>query len=132
MRQERCGLKTPINRSLADVEQHVLDALAAEDFGVLTAIDIAETLRETLDVERAPYRILGACNPHLAIEALASCGSGVAAVMQRDSLRGLRCHRGGGFGPLNDGQPDRQSVPQSRFWAGSAVNVWSHSAEQEW
>lgn len=70
MRRERYGFETRTSRSPADVEAKLREALAAEGFGVLTEIDVAETLREKLNVERAPYRILGACNPELANRAL--------------------------------------------------------------
>jgi uncharacterized protein (DUF302 family) len=48
----------------------VTEGLKKEGFGILTQIDVKETLRKKLDVDFMEYRILGACNPPFAYQAL--------------------------------------------------------------
>ncbi len=64
------GFSVTVNGSIADVEKRVVDELKNEGFGVLTEIDVQATLKQKLGVDRAPYKILGACNPPLAHRAL--------------------------------------------------------------
>jgi uncharacterized protein (DUF302 family) len=53
----------------AAIEQ-VTAELKKEGFGVLTQIDVQETLKNKIDVDFKKYKILGACNPHFAHKAL--------------------------------------------------------------
>ncbi len=59
-------LDRPFEQVLADVTE----ALKERGFGVLTTIDVKETLKKKIDVDFRPYTILGACNPGFAHQAL--------------------------------------------------------------
>lgn len=66
----RYGFGIDLDRPLDEVLAAVQEALKAEGFGVLTTIDVKETLRQKLGLEMERYVILGACNPPLAHRAL--------------------------------------------------------------
>jgi len=64
------GFNVTIDGTMEDVETKVRDALMVEGFGVLTEIDVQKVMKAKLDYDRTGYKILGACNPHLAKEAI--------------------------------------------------------------
>lgn len=59
-----------VNISFEDTIIKVTEELKKEGFGVLTEIDVKETLKKKLDVDFRKYKILGACNPPFAYKAL--------------------------------------------------------------
>lgn len=64
------GFGTTLDLPFSDAIERVTAALKAEGFGVLTTIDVRQTLHDKIGAEFEPYVILGACNPHLAHRAL--------------------------------------------------------------
>lgn len=59
-------LAMPFEQAVSEVT----DALKKEGFGILTEIDVRETMKKKLEAEFRNYKILGACNPSLAYQAL--------------------------------------------------------------
>lgn len=67
--REGYGLRLRVPMAFADAVARITEALKAEGFGVLTTIDVQQTLREKLGRQFRKYTILGACNPPLASRA---------------------------------------------------------------
>ena len=65
-------LRKETRRSYEDVLAQVPDLLKAEGFGVLTQIDVKETLKQKIGADFRKYKILGACNPQLAHRVLSA------------------------------------------------------------
>lgn len=68
--QSQLGISVQIKSDFETVLVKTVEALKTEGFGVLTEINVQETLKKKLGVDYAPYKILGACNPPLAHRAL--------------------------------------------------------------
>lgn len=73
-------ITTTLNQPYDRAVQSVRDALEAQGFGILTEIDLQETLKKKLGVDIEPQIILGACRPPLAYEAIQAEPS-IAAVL---------------------------------------------------
>ena len=64
------GMRKQVARGFDEVLARLPEALKGEGFGVLTRIDVKETLKQKLGVDFRRYQILGACNPRYAYQAL--------------------------------------------------------------
>ena len=69
----KLGFQSTLKLSYETALEKVTEALKAEGFGILTSIDVKETMKKKLDADFRKYTILGACNPPLAHKALAAC-----------------------------------------------------------
>lgn len=72
MTETRYGLQVTLPVPYAEALERAVAALKEEGFGVLTTIDVKQTLKQKLDADFRPYTILGACNPPLAHKALST------------------------------------------------------------
>ncbi len=70
MEQTRYGMRKKLDCSYEEAIDRVTEALGEHGFGILTEIDVKETLKKKIDVDFPKYRILGACNPPIAHRAL--------------------------------------------------------------
>jgi len=59
-----------IDLNFEEAVEHVTGILKSHGFGIITEIDVKETLKKKIDVDFRPYKILGACNPSFAHKAL--------------------------------------------------------------
>jgi uncharacterized protein (DUF302 family) len=66
------GIRKTVKGSFDEVLARVPEVLKAEGFGVLTRIDVKQTLKEKIGVDFRRYQILGACNPKYAHQALST------------------------------------------------------------
>ena len=64
------GYKRTVELSFEEVDDRIRSSLEEQGFGVLSEIDVKNTLKKKLDKDFQKYTILGACNPPLAFEAL--------------------------------------------------------------
>ena len=70
MKETNYGIRVELPIGYEDAVERATAALKAEGFGVLTTIDVKQTIKQKLDQDFRKYVILGACNPPIAFQAL--------------------------------------------------------------
>lgn len=110
------GIRKTLSMDYQQALERLPEALRSEGFGVLTEIDMRETMKKKLGVEFRRY-ILGACNPPLAHQAL-SANLGVGLMLPLCG-RGHRFHQHHGRGRSVAGTPRRDHAGQ----AGGSVGT---------
>jgi uncharacterized protein (DUF302 family) len=110
------GIRKSLSCSYEEALAQLPEALKSEGFGVLTEIDVKQTLKKKLDVDFRRYKILGACNPPFAHRALQTelemglfmpCNvivyedhAGQAVVSAIDPMQAMAAQAGGGIEEL--------------------------------
>ena len=72
MQETRYGMRVDLPVSYEEAIEKATAALKSEGFGVLTTIDVKQTMKQKLDKDFRKYVILGACNPPIAYQALSA------------------------------------------------------------
>ena len=72
MNETRYGMRVELPVSYEEAIEKATAALKTEGFGVLTTIDVKQTIKQKLDKDFRKYTILGACNPPIAYQALSA------------------------------------------------------------
>ena len=118
------GIRKTVKGGFDEVLARLPEVLKAEGFGVLTRIDVKQTLKEKIGVDFRRYQILGACNPKFAHQALSTeLGGRRAPPVQRRGVGGGRRprdgERGGSAPDHRRGGPGAAARSPTRCASGS-------------
>lgn len=64
------GYSKKVDMDISTSELKIREALKIQGFGIITEINVKDTFKEKLNMDFKPYKILGACNPQIAFDAL--------------------------------------------------------------